>query len=319
MSRQAFWKPDVVMVIAPSLMCAPAAWLAARLSGARCWLHIQDFEVDAAFDMGILPQGRMRNIVLGMERVLMRAFDRVSTISSNMLTRLGDKDVDPARVLLFPNWANIDTIFPLTRSGPLRDELGIPSTAIVALYSGNMGEKQGLEIVLDAARSLIGHAQIHFVMCGDGVVRQRLMQTYSGLPNVSWKPLQPLDRLNELLNMADIHLLPQREDVADLVMPSKLTGMLASGRPVVATAHAGTALAQVVAGCGLVVAPENPEAFANAIATLAANPSQRDSLGRAARSYAENNLSRDAILGAFERELIKLCGADRLQSPVDAK
>jgi colanic acid biosynthesis glycosyl transferase WcaI len=133
------------------------------------------------------------------------------------------------------------------------------------------------------------------------------MALCDGLPNVHFLDLQPMDRLNDLLGMADIHLLPQRADAADLVMPSKLTGMLASGRAVVATAHTDTELGHVVLGCGLVVQPGNPLAFADAINMLAQDATLRTRLGRAGRAYAEANFNRNCILGEFEAELRKLC------------
>ena len=327
MLRQIFWRPDIVMVIEPPLMCAPAALLVARLSGARSWLHVQDFEMDAAFDLGILPPGWMRAVVLSIERKLMRAFSRVSTISANMLSTLRAKGVDAGRVVLFPNWVDLDTIYPLENVSSLRAELEISPDKIVALYSGNMGEKQGLEVVLDAASKMQGARQkwqdsrfktqecelepfnsntppdILFVLCGDGAARQRLQQAYGELSNVLWLPLQPLARLNDLLNLADIHLLPQRADAADLVMPSKLTGMLASGRPVVATAHPGTQVASVLAGCGLVTAPGDAGALADALRQLADDNTLRLSLGKAAREYAVANLERDAILKNFVSSL----------------
>ena len=112
-----------------------------------------------------------------------------------------------------------------------------------------------------------------------------------------------MERLNELLAMADIHLLPQRADAADLVMPSKLTGMLASARPVVATAQPGTELAQVVQGCGLVVPPEDPRALADAILVLAADAAWRARLGSAGRLHAAQHMDREAVLKSFETAL----------------
>ena len=118
----------------------------------------------------------------------------------------------------------------------------------------------------------------------------------ANLPNVRLMPLQPAGRLSDLLAMADIHLLPQSPDAADLVLPSKLSGMLASGRPVIATCRAGTEISEVVARCGLVVAPEDSRAMAEAIATLADAPQRRLELGRRAREFAEANFERDAVL-----------------------
>lgn len=308
MLGQVFWRPDVVIVIEPPLMCAPAGWLAARLSGAKAWLHIQDFEVDAAFDMGILPPGRARRWVLALERWLMCGFDRISTISPKMREKLLDKGIASDIAVLFPNWVDLRQIAPKMDDGRLRQELGIPADKLVALYSGNMGEKQGLEVLLEAARLAQGNVRIQFVLCGDGASRQRLQAAYGDLSNVSWFPLQPADRLNELLNLADVHLLPQRADVADLVMPSKLTGMLASGRPVLATAHAGTQVAEIVAQCGRVTPPGDAAALMRALQQLADAADERAALGRAAREYAEEMLGDDAVLGRFEQALRALTG-----------
>ena len=120
--------------------------------------------------------------------------------------------------------------------------------------------------------------------------------------------MQPLEDLNSLLNLADVHLLPQRADAADLVMPSKLTGMLASGRPVVATALEGTQIFSVVSKCGLVVEPGNPRAFADAVESLLDNDDVRTALGGEARQLAESELGIEPILKAFESELVDLQG-----------
>lgn len=300
--RQAFWRPDLVWVVEPALFCAPGAWLIARLSGARCWLHIQDYEVDAAFDLGLLKGERLRRWVTASERWLMRRFDRVSTISKRMIERALSKGIDPARITLFPNWVDISGIQPLTQPSSFRAELGIPNEAVVALYSGNMGNKQGLEILADAARLLQNQPHLHFVFCGNGAGRDDLIQRTAGLERVYFLDLQPLERLSDLLGLADLHLLPQRADAADLVMPSKLTGMLASGRPVVATAHPGTELASVVSRCGVIVPPEEPPVFAAAIAALAADSERRRALGAAGRRFAEDHLAHDAVLQSFVEE-----------------
>nr|WP_180127361.1 glycosyltransferase WbuB [Rhodoferax sp. BLA1] len=311
MLRQIFWRPDVVWVVEPALFCAPCAVVVARLSGAKAWLHIQDFEVDAAFSMGLLRGKRIREVVERCESWLMRRFDVVSTISSRMLDLLLAKGVPARHTFLAPNWVDIAAIRPKTKyvgDNPYRVLLGLPTDCVVALYSGNMGGKQGLEILAEVARlhatdlAKSDSRPLVFVFCGDGAGKSALQLACTGLINVFFLPLQPLDRLNDLLVMADIHLLPQRADAADLVMPSKLTGILASGKPVIATAHAGTELSRVVAGsgpdtqCGLVVQPENAAAMLAAIKVLLNDEVLRNRLGVAARAYAEQYLHIDMVL-----------------------
>lgn len=308
MLSQIFWKPDVVWMVAPAFFCAPGSWLTAKLSGAPAWIHVQDYEVDAAFDLGLLKGKLLRRMVLAVERWMFQRFDVVSTISHRMVEKAADKGVATSRLVLFPNWVDIASVRPEMRSDDFRAELGAVPDQLIALYSGNMGGKQGLEILAQAAALLQTNPKLLFVFCGNGAGRAELMAQCAGLPNVRFLDLQPLEKLGTMLASADIHLLPQRADAADLVMPSKLTGMLASGRAVVATAHAGTEVARVVEGCGLVVPPENPRAFAEAIATLADDAALRQGYGLAARRYAEENLEKEAVLRRFEAQLLKLAG-----------
>lgn len=304
------WKPDVVWVTEPPLFCAPAALAFARLRSAKAWLHIQDYEVDAAFDLGLLKGERLRRFVASIERWLMRGFDRVSTISQRMIERAGTKGVEAGRLISLPNWADISAIRPLQSPSPFREELGLMPDAIVALYSGNMGAKQGLELLAEVAQLLHEHSSIQFVFCGNGAGRADLMDRCSKLTNVRFLDLQPVERLGDLLGLADIHLLPQRADAADLVMPSKLTGMLSSGRPVVAGARPDTELGKVAAHCGCTVAPEDSAAFAAAIAALAEDAGLRNELGLRARAFAEQRFARDAVLAQFESEL-RACIVDK--------
>ena len=302
---QVLWRPQLVWVVEPALFCAPAAVAVARLSGAKAWLHVQDFEVDAAFDLGLLKGQRIRNAVAAAERWLMRRFDVVSTISQRMHQRLLAKGVDAPKARLAVNWVDMAQFALPSPEGvaAYRAELNIPADAAVALYSGNMGGKQGLEVLAQAAQLC---PEVQFVFCGAGAGRADLLGRCQGLANVRFMDLQPAQRLPDLLAMADVHLLPQRADAADLVMPSKLTGMLASARAVVATAHAGTDLATVVQTCGLVVPPEDPAALAQAVRTLAADPDLRERLGAAGYLYAQAHLDREAVLLRFEAEVVGL-------------
>jgi colanic acid biosynthesis glycosyl transferase WcaI len=296
MLRQLFWRPDVVLTLAPALACAPMGWLTARLCGAKAWLHVQDFEVDVAFSMGLLKGRIPKSLVLGMERTLLRRFDMVSTISRNMIKVLGAKGVLPHKTGFFPNWADVNKVKPLTSESPYRAELNIESNALVLLFSGTWGNKQGLMVIPEAAKLLAHRRDIVFVISGDGVMRPEIEAACATLPNVRLMPLQPTERLGDLLGLANIHLLPQSPEAEDLVLPSKLTGMLSSGRPIVATCRDGTEIASVVKQCGRVTPPEDAKALADAIIELANRPDECAVLGRKARQFAEENLAMDAIL-----------------------
>lgn len=290
------WRPDVVIGIEPTLLAAPASYAAARVCGAVAWLHVQDFEIEAAFATGLVSGARMRRWAGGAEALVLRCFDRVSTISRAMGEHARRKGVAPRKLALLPNWAASEDIFPLPGPSPMRRALAIPADTVVALYAGNMSAKQGLDTLVTAARELVGEPRIRFVFAGDGAARRRLEALCAGLANVTLLPLQPAERLNDLLNLADIQLLPQRARFDGLVMPSKLLGMMASARPVVAGVDAGSALAELVATCGIVVPPEDGVAMAAAVRALASDAERRAALGRAGRARVVAEWGRDAVL-----------------------
>jgi colanic acid biosynthesis glycosyl transferase WcaI len=212
------------------------------------------------------------------------------------------KGVEPKRVAMLPNWVDTKEIFPLERLSSYRDKLGIDSSICVALYSGNMGEKQGLDVLLNVAKQLMHQKNLLFVMCGDGAARDRLNKQGLGLLNIKWLPLQPVEKLNELLNLADIHLLPQKEGVSDLVMPSKLLGMMASGRPILAMVEENTQLAQEVKMCGKVVHPGNIGEITKVLQELLEQPEERLRLGKLAR-IAARKWDKEQILSNLKSKL----------------
>ena len=303
---QMFWKPSLIIVIEPPLAISPMAFLFSKIFRIKSWLHVQDLEVDAAFDLGILPDKKiLKFFVLKLEGWLMKRFNIVSSISKSMNKRILSKGVSKDKMKSFPNWVDISQIYPLEEPVlTYRNQLGINDDDIVILYSGNMGEKQGLEILLDAAQVLIEYKNIRFILCGDGASKSKLMAVASqkGLHNVHFIPLQPKEQLNELLNTADIHALIQKKSASDLVMPSKLTGMFSSGRPIIATSGEETALSTVLhdANAGIVVPPEDLEKLTKAIIHLSQDKALRMIFGENARNYAVNHLSKDYIMKKFE-------------------
>ncbi|AFY62428.1 WcaI family glycosyltransferase [Synechococcus sp. PCC 6312] len=310
MAWQTFrFRPNIVCLLAPTIFCLPGAWVATRLTRGKLWLHIQDFELDAAQGLGLLASGGiLTKLTAGIERKLLQGADVITTISEQMYQRLVSKKVAGPYTWLFPNWVDTALIYPLDAPSPLRQAWGIPEDAFVALYSGSLGEKQGLDIILEAAKLLIEQPKIQFIICGEGFPKQRLMQLAQeqGLSNILFQDLQPLEALNDLLNIANVHLLPQRADVADTVLPSKLKGMFASGQPVIATAHSGTQLERYVSHGGLVIAPENPTLLAQALQQLFHHPEYCQQLGQKARQFALQAWHQENVLKAMETKLIEI-------------
>ncbi|MBL8659139.1 MAG: glycosyltransferase WbuB [Rhodospirillales bacterium] len=302
-------RPDVLIAVEPTMFCVPGALLAARLFGAKCLLHVQDFELDAMAGLGMGKSGRAAAAV---ERWLMRRFDAISTISYSMVERAREKMCGGGRVLFFPNWVDIDFVKPGPSGDSYRALWGISPETRVVLYSGNMGHKQGLEIVLDAAAALRGESDVVFLFVGAGSAVEMLRKKAEAmnLGNVRFYPLQPYENLPELMALADVHLVVQRRGAADAVLPSKLTTILAAGGDALITAEPHTELGKLCErhpGIGVCIEPEDSEALTRALREMVAavdvGARRRNPV---ARMYAEQNLSKERVLERFEADLQQL-------------
>ncbi|PRD17756.1 UNVERIFIED_CONTAM: wcaI [Trichonephila clavipes] len=300
-------KPDLVIYVVPTLFCALQILLYSRLSGARVVIHVQDFEVDALFGLGMTQGGGgvLARFAYGLERWLMRRFDHVSTISAGMLAKAHAKGVDADRLILFPNWSEVQRFREAERDPSLLIGLGVDPTHRVVLYSGNMGEKQGLELVLEAAQVLSDQELLTFLLVGEGGGKSRLQARAAelGVKNVIFAPLLPYDDLPRLLASADCHLVVQRRGVADAVLPSKLTNILAVGGNAVITADEDTTLGKLCrdfSGIAACVEPESLPALISGIQMALSMPSPNE----IAVKYAQDNLDKQTILTRFMSGLI---------------
>lgn len=303
-------KPDVVLVVEPTLFCVPNVLLFCKLTGAKAVLHIQDYEVDAMFGLGMAGKaGFLASAAYKVERWLMRRFDAVSTISFSMMAKAEQKGVDPKRLVFFPNWSDTNFVHPGVDGSDLRSSWGVTESQKVVLYAGNIGAKQGLELVLDAAERYLSQPDIRFFLVGSGAYATELqsMAAQRGLSNVEFKPLQAWEDVPAMLAMADVHLVVQRKGAADAVLPSKLTNILSAGGNAVITAEADTELGRLVneyPGIYSCVEPENVESFCQGLETELA----KTGVNSVAREYAEKNLNKEAILGRFREDLLSLVG-----------
>lgn len=316
------WCPDVVITVAPAFFCAPGALALGRLCGRRTttWLHIQDFELDAAFELGLLKGRLLRSLAEAWERRTLRGFDRMSSISAAMVNKLATKGVDRSQSVLLPNWVDLDVIRPQLETArqhnPYRRELGIGPDQLVLMYSGSMNKKQGLDLLAAVIHQLADLPQLVWLLAGEGPTKAELVAATQGLPNVRHLPLQPMERLSDWLNAADIHLLPQKAEAADLVLPSKLLGILASGRPVVASSPVGSELAALAELAGACVPPGDARAFAAAIRNLVASPDRRADAGLRARLLVEERFGMEAVLSRFEQQLRDLVSQTNTRASV---
>jgi len=305
-------KPSVVFLVQPTLFCAPATLLYCKITGANSIMHIQDFEVDAMLGLGLSRGGRLKRFATGIESWLLKKFDVVSSISFSMLENARAKGVDEKKLLFFPNWADTNFVTPDVSGDAIRAEWGFTQNDKVVLYSGNIGQKQGLEIILEAADTFKANELIKFIIIGNGVYREKLQQMAleRGLTNVQFKQLQPWELVPQILAMADVHLVVQKRGAADAVLPSKLTNILSVGGHALVTADTDTELgkiAQKYPGIYQCVEPENTNAFIEGLEYCLGLDTK--SCNAIAREYAVDNLSKERVISRFVEDIRGLCGS----------
>ncbi|MFP9112563.1 WcaI family glycosyltransferase [Flavobacterium sp. RHBU_3] len=298
-------KFDVIFCAAPPFHLGMLPVMLSKLKGTPMVSHVQDLQVDAAKELGMIKNKTFLNIMFGMERFILKNSTKVSTISLGMEQKIAAKGIPAHQQIMFPNWVDESAIKPLPKEQSLRAEFGIGMDDKVVLYSGNLGEKQGLESIIEAAKLYKHRTDVYFIIVGSGGAKEKLQQmaAEAQLSNVQFYPLQPYEKLSALLATADVHLVLQKKSAADLVMPSKLTGILSAGGCSIVTAEPGTSLYTVMHqyNMGLLCEPEDNIALSETIGK--AINSDLTEYRVNARKYAEEFLSKENILKKFELDL----------------
>ena len=300
-----FWKPDLVITVVPTLFTTPGALLFSKFSGAKSLLHIQDFELNAMQGLGMGKNGVFSMLGFKIESWVLRHFDAVSTISYSMVETAKQKLNGHGRVFYFPNWVDVDFVKPSIGDNIFREKWGIPSDTKVVIYSGNLGEKQGLELVLAAAERLTEQTNILFLIIGSGAAKDRLIEQARllKLKNINFYPVQSYTLLPALMALGDVFLVVQKKGVADAVLPSKVTTILSAGKNALITAEKNTELGVLCAefpGIAYRVPPENLGSFVETLEVMMAKIDvQNRKVNTVARKYAEKFLDKRITLGQF--------------------
>ena len=296
-------KFDYVIVVVPSFQFGLLGSFYKKIRGAKFAYHIQDLQIEAARDLRMIKSPAVINALFGVEKYILRQSDLISSVGRGMIDRIQEKTTKP--VYFFPNWTDVAAFYPIADKGPLKQQFGLAPTDTVLLYSGAIGEKQGLEAILYAAQEFRARPELKFVICGSGPYREKLqgLAAQLRLDNVRFLPLQPVEQFNHFLNMADVHLIIQKANAGDLVMPSKLTTVLAVGGLALITAEPGSGMYALVREhrMGLLVPAENQPALNAGIRAAVAAP--HADLRQNARHYAEQHLALDSVMQAYVEQL----------------
>jgi colanic acid biosynthesis glycosyl transferase WcaI len=301
-------KHDLIVTVAPPFHLAYLGLLLKKLNGGKLLYHIQDMQIEAARDLKLFSRKSVLTSLFKIEYGILKSADYVSSISDGMIKKIRakiDRDIH-----YFPNWVDTDYFYPLPDRDKLKLKWGYSADDVVYLYSGAVGVKQRLERILVAAHDLLKHKHIKFIICSSGPYKDLLeKQAQSkGITNITFMNVQEKNVFNEFLNMADIHLVMQISDAGDLVMPSKLSTILAVGGASIITAAKGTSLYDMVQqyDFGYIVEPQDREQQ-DLLTTKILQIKLDDKLEQKrlnARLYATKYLDANNVMGQFEKDFL---------------
>ena len=292
-------RPDVIVAETdPPLLGALAAVLKRRW-GCRLVYNVRDLYPDIAEVTGGVRSPFLLDLLRRGNDYAYQRSDLIVTLGHDMARRIVDKGVPPDKVVVVPDWVDCGRIRPLD-SNPFRRSFG---DKFVVMYSGNIGLSQQLETVLEAADRLRADERILFAIIGEGARKKWLQERARamGLTNVTFLPYQPLEKLGESLSAADLHLIPLAAGAAGCLVPSKIYGILAAGRPFIAMMEESAEVAQIARddAVGFVVLPGSVEALSGAIREAVDSPERLRQMGARARRLAEMRFDRIKVTRMF--------------------
>jgi colanic acid biosynthesis glycosyl transferase WcaI len=312
-------RAEIYVVIGPPLILGPIAWLATQLKRSRYVFHVQDLQPDAALGLGMVKPGLFTRLLYAVEGFAYRHASLVGGISQGMLDAFTRKGVPAEKQWYFPNWIPDERAFePLAPpTDTFRRAYGISREAFLAVYSGNVGNKQGLGVLLDAAvllaREASGGRPVELVIAGDGAAKAAMETRHAelGLKNVRLLPLLSDADYQAMLRSANLALITQEKGTGQFFFPSKLLTVLGVGLAVLAVADDDSELARALVrgDCGFVVAPGDPAALAQRLREIALRPQKEiDGMRLRGRDFVATFAAR-FVLPAFETRL-KILAAD---------
>jgi len=283
-------KPDVVVFLTDPPIIGLAALLTARRSGAKLVFLCEDIFPEVAQLVEDFRSETVNRTLRWISRFLIRNSDQVVALGETMRDRLiQQKGADPRRVTVIHNWADCAAITPTAKKNPFALANGLADRFVV-MHSGNLGLSQELDTLLDAAERLRAYPDIIFVLVGDGVTRPTLeARAHSlGLSNIRFFPYQSRQSLSELFASADLFVVSLKRGLSGYIVPSKLYGILAAGRPFVAAVEESCEVAAIAKEhhCGLLAEPGNASDLARKILSLYSDRAQAQRLGENARQAA---------------------------------
>jgi colanic acid biosynthesis glycosyl transferase WcaI len=305
---------DVVVSLTDPPIVGLAALWTARRTGARFVFLCEDIFPEVATLIEDFRNDAVNGALDRINRYLLRHADGIVALGDRMRRRLvEEKGADPARVTVIHNWADCDAIVPGAKDNAFAREHGLVDR-FVLMHSGNVGLSQNLDVLIEAADRLRSKDRLTIAIVGDGSKRAALeaMAAARGLANVRFLPYQPKALLHDSFATADAFLVSLKAGIEGYIVPSKVYGILAAGRPYIAATDPSSEPAQIAreSGCGLVAPPGDPAALADAIATMYDNPAMSREMGARAR-MAARQYDRTVAVQAYHELFERVAGVAR--------
>lgn len=265
--------------------------------------NLQDIFPDSLVTSGICGEdSKLMRIGRKMENFTYRNADVIITITDDMKANVVAKGVDPAKVKVVRNWIDVDRIQPVNREdNKLFDELGLAREKFYVVYAGNLGKVQGVEVILETAELLKDHDNIQFVIFGNGSEEENIKSKATDLRNLSIFPLQPMDRVSEVYSLGDVSIIPCKPGTGGSGMPSKTWTIMATGTAIIASFDLGGEMERTIqeSECGYCVQAGDARVLADAIIELKNKPEIVKAMGRNARRYAEEKVSKEQAVQKY--------------------
>lgn len=286
-------------------------WLCSWWRGWTYDVFLHDVYPDGLVALGQMkPRGLLTRLWSAANRRALARARLVLVLGRDMAELCQDRyGVDAGKISVVPSWSPVD--FPVHAAAEatrLWRRLGLERKFVVQ-YSGNMGLWHDLRTIVEAAAVLRDEPGVHFLMIGDGRRRAEAEQLsiQLGLKNLTWLPFQPAEELGDSLACCHAAIVSQRAGLEGVAVPSKLYGILASGRAVLAQVPANSEAARVVRerDCGIVISPGDAPALAAAIRQLQDDPASTERMGRLAAEAGATQFTLAAAADRFESDILR--------------
>lgn len=293
-------RQDCIIVVSPPLLLGMVGIAFKWLWRSRMVFHIQDLQPDAAVSLGMVKKGLLTRLLFWIEKFIYTHSDHVATITEGMRKRLLQKNVPPEKLGLYYNWIDVAEASVVREAGKFRSKHPELGKKWLVVYAGNLGVKQGVDILVTLAEAMQEVKPLHFVIAGDGADKTRLQTLAKGkaLSNLTFLPFLSQSDYFDLLQDIQLSFIAQRKESGDVFFPSKLLGIMAMSRPVLISADKESELSCFVRKyrSGLTVEAGDVHQLAASVRQLYENPGLLKEMGENAREAVEQ-FDREVVLG----------------------